>query len=298
LLKGGGRRLAYRVDKDYETVRYAIPDNMADEITMYLEATDTMTPTTLSTLFVTEPHYAHFAKKPYPSLGYYTYANLSTCLRRFQEDIMGVDEKSKIRLGDTRHLAMISLILSGGSPLICKELAGHEDINISAHYYSNISSFIECATFEAHRKSRAWTADLSEHGSLGFMKHEPRTPTEGGFCDSEAYGQGEIYDCIKCIGVNGELGDCRRCPHFIDGEGGVRLLYADSAGRKEQVDRDSQYLLQTLDTVRRGIGLSEDIQTALLRLQHSGYRYGRCLQNEWEANGYGETEKNDNRADD
>ena len=293
LLKGGGRKLAYRIDKDYETVRYVIPKKMAEDITWYLKATDAMPPTVLSTLFVREPHYSRFVKKTYICRGYYTYPNLSTCLRLFQENVMGVDDESKICLGDTRHLAMIGLILSGGSPLICKELAGHEDINISAHYYSNISSFIECATFEAHRKSRAWTAELPERGALISDKRKQNVPVKDGFCDSEAYGRGEIYDCIKSIGVDGELGNCLRCPHFIDGNSGVHFLYSNPAERKKQVDRDSQYLLETLEAVRRGIGLPEDIQSALLRLQHSSVCYGKCLKNEWEEKDYGKTEKND-----
>jgi len=293
MLKGGGRKIAYRIDKDYETVRYMIPGKMVEDIMWYLKATDAMPPTVLSTLFVREPHYARFVKKPYMCRGYYTYSNLSTCLRLFQENIMSVGGKSKICLGDTRHLAMIGLILSGGSPLICKELAGHNDINVSAHYYSNISSFIECATFEAHRKSRALTAELAERGALSPTKRNQSVPVMEGFCDSEVYGRGEIYDCVKSIGVDGELGNCLRCPHFIDGKSGVHFLYSNPAERKKQVDMDSQYLLETIEAVRRGIGLPEDIQSALLRLQHSSVFYGKCLKNGWEEKDYGKTEKND-----
>ena len=291
--KGGGIRLSYRIDKDYETVRYMIPDKMTAEIMWYLKATDKMTETSLFTLFVREPHYVYFGKKPY-GRGYYTYANLSTCLRRFQEEIMCVNEQSKIHLGDTRHLAMISLILSGGSPLICKELAGHEDINISSHYYSNISSFIKCATYEAHLKYRTQAAELTERNASILKNLKQNVPVQSGFCDSEIYGRGEIYDCIKSIGAVGALGDCLRCPHFIDRDSGVHFLFSNPAERKKQVDKDSQYLLQTLEAVRRGIGLPEDIQSALLRLQQSGSWYGRCLQNEWEDNCYGKTKKNDN----
>ena len=296
-LKGGGKKLTYRIDKDYEIVRYVIPDRMADEIMRYTEATETAKPSVLSALFVTEPHYAFFTKKPYGA-GYYTYSNLSACLRIFQDEVMGVEKDSKICLGDTRHLAMISLVLSGGSPLICKELAGHADINISSHYYSNISTFIKCASYEAHRKSRAWTADLSERGAPALNNRKKGIPVEGGYCDSEVYSRGEIYDCVKIIGIDGEIGNCMRCPHFINGNSGVHFLYSNPSERKEQVDKDSQYLMQAIEAVRRGIGFREDIQSALLRLQQSGSWYRKSLQNEMEDNGYGKTEKNDNRAND
>lgn len=290
-LKGGNRKIAYRIDKDYEAVRYVIPQKMAGEIKWYLDATDTTTPTSLSTLFVREPHYARFKREPPDYLGYYTYSNLSTCLRLFQEEIIGVGKERHINLGDTRHLAMISLVLSGGSPLICKELAGHSDINISSNYYSNISGFIKCAVYEMHLKSRAGTAEMTERGTPVLMKPNRRVTVPDGFCDSVAYVGGDISDCIKSIGADGELGHCRRCPFFIDGYSGMRFLYAFPQESKEQVDKDSQYLLEMLETVRRGIGLQEDIQSAILRLQHSGARYARCLQNELEENGYGKTEK-------
>ena len=292
LQKGSGRRFAYKIDKDYEIVRYVIPNKMADDIRWYLDATGDMQPTVLSTLFAREPHYAHFARKPNQVLGYYTYANLSTCLHYFQEKIMGVNADSKIRLGDTRHLAMIGLILSGGSPLICKELAGHDDINISANYYSNISSFIKSATYEAHQKSRGWIAELTERNAPALINRDQCIPVQEGLCGSAVYSRGEIYDCIKSIGIDGEIGNCHRCPHFINGGSGVHFLFSDSAKRKEQVDRDSQYLLQTLEAVRRGIGLPEDIQSALLRLQQSGAWYGRSLIKEWEVSDNGKTEKN------
>ena len=292
-LKGGGKKFSYRIDEDYEIVRYEIPDAMAHEITWYMDATAHMEPAPLSTLFVLEPHYAYFARKPYGrNCGYYSYRNLSTCLRRFQETVMGVDEESKIFLGDTRHLAMIGLILSGGSPLICKELAGHEDINISSHYYSNISRFIKCATYEAHLKSRTQSAELVERKPTSLTAHAQRVPVSDGFCSSEIYAYGEIYDCAKSINARGEIGDCSHCPYFIDGESGVRFLYANPMERKAQVDWDSQYLLQTLEAVRRGIGMPEDIQSALLRLQQSSIWYGRSLKIEWEAGGYGKTEEN------
>jgi hypothetical protein len=298
LLKGGGRKLSYRIDKDYETARYIIPDSMAAEISWYLDNTAGMTPSALPALFVQEPHYAYFSKTTNSSLGYYTYANLSTCLRRFQYEVMGVDENSSIHLGDTRHLAMIGLILSGGSPLICKELAGHTDINISSHYYSNISTYIESAVYRAHHKNRAWMAELTERSILLPITPPQGIPVKDGFCDSDANKHGEISDCIKVIGIGGELGDCRRCPHFIDGKNGVHFLYGNPEERKAQVDIDSRYLLQTIESLRRGIGLHEDIQSALLRLQQSCSWYGRSLIHELEVENHGQTTKTDDRTND
>ncbi|MFL0198538.1 hypothetical protein ACJDU8_23715 [Clostridium sp. WILCCON 0269] len=44
----------------------------------------------------------------------------------------------RLQLGDTRHLAIINLVLSGYNPLSIKELSGHDDINSHMHYYNHI----------------------------------------------------------------------------------------------------------------------------------------------------------------
>lgn len=52
----------------------------------------------------------------------------------------------RLLLGDTRHLAIINLVLSGYNPLTIKELSGHDDINSHMHYYSHIQQFIDSKT--------------------------------------------------------------------------------------------------------------------------------------------------------
>lgn len=292
LQKGRGKKIAYRINRDYRLTKYLIPDKMANDIMEYQKATESMPQPVLKTLFAQEAHYAQFGRTSAYSSVYYTYANLRTCLRRFQNEIMGLpeDSESRIRLGDTRHLAMISLIVSGGSPVICKELTGHEDVNISAHYYSNISRFVECTTYEMYRRSKGSAVKMRKHRPMNVIDRAVNIP--GGYCDSSAHRSGNIDDCIKYMGSGGELGYCPECPHFIDGGRGMYVVFADSAERKKQVDEDSRLLMQVLETVRKGVGCSEDIQSALLRLQHSSTWYSRCLQKEWEVNGYGKTPKN------
>jgi hypothetical protein len=276
ILKGGHRKICYNINEDYRLMKYGIPDKMAAEIEWYRESTVGMTTSRLETLFVHRPHYSYFSRSAPSYSTYYTYQNLSYCLRRFQDDIMKIEsDENRINLGDTRHLAMIGLIASGGSPVICKELAGHEDVNISAHYYSNISRFIECATYEMYKKQKANYVDI--------FNHKPKlcagetVEVSGGRCDSPAYIAGSISDCIRNMGASGELGLCISCPHFIDGKSGHYLLFWGASERKTQVDEDSKYLMRVLDLVRKGKGCNEDIQSALLKLQHSSSRYSQCL---------------------
>jgi len=278
MLKSRRMKVHHNIDKDYILMKYTIPKKLAQATQEYLTATSDLPLSTLNTLFVPKAHYAYFGRDVASSSVYYSYQNLSYCLRSFQDSVMNIDsDKDRVRLGDTRHLAMINLIISGGSPVICKELAGHEDVNISSHYYSNISKFIECATYEMYQKSKIGvSASIQNHRLPGIGA---TVTVNGGRCDSAAYVSGSISDCIRSIGVNGELGNCVSCPYFIDGKTGKYLLLCDSkiAAQKKQVDEDSKYLIRMLEAVRKGRGYNEDIQSALLRLQHSSSCYSHSL---------------------
>ncbi len=289
ILKGGYRKKAYRINEDYELKKYTITQDMAQEILEYLELTKNMLKSKLGTLFVQEPHNILVGQNVMNKNRYYSYANLSTCLKKFQEQYIGIlkDEQSLINLGDTRHIAMINLIISGGSPTICKELAGHNDINISSHYYSNISKFIECATYEAYKKSLNNTATIRKHRSKTLKLNSVQV--DDGYCDSSKYREGSIDDCIKHMSSNGEIGNCLECPYLVDGKHGMYITFSNPKERKKQVDEDSKMLMQAIDNVRKGAGFTEDIQSALLRLQYSSTWYSKCLQKELEVTKDGKT---------
>lgn len=273
-LKGRKAKVYYNINGDYKLMKYVIPNNLAQELEKYIAATNGMELSKLETLFVQEPHFAYLNRKCSFS-SYYSYQSLSFCLAKFQIEIMKIDDEGrKIKLGDTRHLAMISLIASGGSPVICKELAGHNDINISSHYYANISKFVECATYEMYRKRKSGHVEMARHK---LYTSRETVKVNGGRCDSNSYINGSIDDCIRNVGSDGELGNCMFCPHFIDGKSGEYLIFSDAEEKRKQVDADSRYLMYVLETVRKGKGCNEDIQSALLKLQHSSSLYSQCL---------------------
>lgn len=269
-LKGGGKPIRYNIADDYRLMKYCIPETLAAEIEAYIEAISQMPLPEIDTLFALGYRGGKAKAK------FYSYLSLRSCLKRFQKEKMGIDLSSDecIHLGDTRHLAMISLIISGGSPTICKELAGHEDINISSHYYANISRFIECATYEFSRKQKAHHVEMREHR---IMKSAATVAVTGGRCDSEVYAGGSIGDCLRHMGSSGELGECASCRHFIDGKTGRYLAFLNADEKRKQVDEDCKYLMHMLETVRKGAGCDDDIQSALLRLQGSSARYSQCL---------------------
>jgi hypothetical protein len=273
-LKGDGVKTSYRVADDYYENEYEISNVLAGELRGYIAATEKQPPTHMDTLLRIPPHYKYLHAVNGTRNRYYTYFNLNTCFRSFIAEERGGLDISHIHLGDTRHLAMVSLILSGGSPTICRELAGHANIDVSSHYYTNISTIVECATLRRLRKAKDGTeALITGEQKFSLAKPENSHRVDGGYCDSTAYARRDISDCLKIISADGAIGDCSVCRHYFPDNEGLRLNFTDTDAAKAAVDADSRYLMQMIDLVRKGMGHSEDIGTALLRLQHSAYNY-------------------------
>jgi len=289
-MKGGGKRIAYRVGEDYAEHKYEITGGMAHELREYIDATANMGATSLNTLFLTEPHCRYLdGKRRSRNHGYYTYQDLCACMQTFYDRVIVPSgaEISSIKLGDTRHLAMVNLIISGGSPAICQELADHADIGISSHYYTNIENLVACVTVERLRKQRGG----GEANIVGERRYALSRPVglprvSNGFCGSEAYEARGISDCLKAVGTGGQIGECTACPYFHPDEQGMHFSASGGVSAKSAVEKDSRFLMQMVEIVRKGLGYPEDIGAALLRLQHSSYRYSMNIQENYD---YGKT---------
>ena len=259
-LKKGSGQIHYKVSKDYDLNSYEIPDWMANEVLNYINATADDAQSELGTLFV-------------PIDGskyrYLTYVQLQNRLGEFLETMMG-DRKYPVRLGDTRHIAMINLILSGGSPVICRELAGHESVEVSSNYYANLSGAVETIVYEHFKRGKG---EASLNGSLRFSLSRPADaiPVEGGWCDYNGMLSGDISECIKSYDRDYGLGDCRNCLHFYPKKQGLLLEIAKE--RKYELDEDSKFLIRMIDVVRKGKGFEENIAAALARVQTDAYKY-------------------------
>jgi len=280
-MKGGLEKFSYRVEDDYERKQYSINDSLADELRSYLKNTEKMRGTEIQTLFLQKPHFDYVGRKVYINNRYYTYVNLRTCLRYFyQEFVHPINaELEEINLGDTRHIAMANLIISGGSPTICKELAGHSDINISSHYYSNISNLVECVTLDRYRKSKSTGAEIIGKSKFPLNVQKSWHRLSDGWCDEPSIKNGDISECLKISDERGQIGNCGHCIHYWSDTPGIRLEFLDEKAGRRRVNDDSRYLIKMIEAVRKGIGYTEDIGSALLRLQRSGDHYSKCL---WE----------------
>ena len=209
----------------------------------------------------------------------YGYSNLNSALKVFFHEVIGDHQDiSAIHLGDTRHIAMMNLIISGGSPVICMELAGHEDIDISSNYYANLSILVECATYEMYRKTRKGNkVTLKGSTDYSIVPIDELTKIEGGWCSSIHRKRLEVDDCVFAVSEDGEIGVCNSCRHYRPELQGAQLDFYDSGSGKQKVNANSWFLLHMVEAVRKGIGCEDDIKRAILKLQHSCNHYTECL---------------------
>ena len=298
-VKGSRKTKGYRLEEDFRPEKYQIPDALANEIKWYLDATASCMDTEINTLLVTETHYHKWERcKPYTSR-YFTYTNLKTCLRYFYKQIVqdrygynvlmdrdrtilaGEKDIEYIQLGDTRHIALINLVAEGASPIAAMMLAGHDNPEMSAHYYSNISTLIECKVYRQYKKmlnGEQVYALSAPHSKLHVG--EPVLCNNGGYCYSEKVKNRDYSDCYKVAGPTGEVGYCPNCDYYRDSNEG---FFEAKERYTKQIADEGKILYKIVNQVRNGRGDAEDIVSILNRINGTAYSYQRYLLEKMEA---------------
>jgi len=291
-LKGSNRKVNYNIEKDYIKVQFPISESLADEIEMYIKMTEKYPDNELHTLFRAEPHFAKFNMKKSRVNRFYTYVNLSCVLRIFYYEILQENYGLKvslskgeldysfdndniqfINLGETRHISMINAIAEGCSPEIVMQMAGHESVDMSAHYYSNMSTYVECRTYAKFMAMKQEDINyiLGKNCYIPsnvetFIKLE-----NDARCYSKALAEGDMTDCIAASGENGEIGYCPSCRFYR--QGGFGYFFTNTDIYKNKIDTDLEYLQKIVKLVRQGKGMNEDIREALLRFKSDRHDY-------------------------
>ena len=158
------KAISYDLEKDYVKKEYPISKEIADVIAWYISETEKEYVSAEDVLFSKRTQVRLSGAKSYRDQFYY--GNLKSCLDRFYQEILVAKyglrvrneavktmrlekgEIDQLQLGDTRHLAMISIMASGHSRSICRELAGHLDPDISFNYYGNLKTFLHLLSFD------------------------------------------------------------------------------------------------------------------------------------------------------
>lgn len=281
--KGTVREARYTLEQDYERCQYPIPKHLALEILEYLSVTESTYESDIDVLFCKSTQFLGAGIR-IENDNHYTYNNLKQCLSYFYRNIiqerfgyavvndcdrLSDGEIEGINLGDMRHIAMIALAISGGSPSICKELAGHDSIEISSHYYSNLTVFLDLLGWERYREQKS---DLKKAYGLSVSQ---QFPVYNGYCQCEQVFRGDFSACESAVNADGLPGSCEICRWYFPTRHGLR-----GSQEKTQKDKTADELKQTcsllrqaIEQVRQGLGHTDTISGILDRLAAQSQQY-------------------------
>lgn len=272
--KATRRSARYSLDSDYIIQSWPISEMVAKEIEWYLEATKTSRLSTLGTLF------------PIPdtaiSSTHFTYGHMHNLLMRFFVDVVQKQfgytvwerdaeikqfremDIERITLGDTRHLALISLALSGGGPALARYLASHEDPDSFVHYATNMSSILQSGGLYWDPNRSRWGVD--EHISLNqdnaIQSICDAVPVAGGVCLSIAVRDGDYSHCLKQVNELGDIGSCNKCVFFCASNSSDLRSTADN--------RLHETIVLAKDAIQKyyaAMGSQEEVQVLFRRLR-------------------------------
>ena len=309
-LKGSNRKVSYKISTDYERVTYSVPDKFADLINWYLEATKKYSDNELYTLFIADTHYRKWDRCiPYNSR-YFTYHNLCTCLRYFFEQIVSerygyhiVYDKSLhnmtsndieyIYLGDTRHLAMINIVMEGAPPMIASILAGHDNTNMTAFYFSNVAEYVECKARRQYVRmiQGKQTYSISKRYNQPLLAKNYIPLGDNRFCCNPQVAEHDFSYCLNVADDNGYIGGCEKCIYYRNSGTSFKKT-------EENIRNDLQIQLATLKDIVHEYRMheknKEDIEQAVLKLQNAEYSYRRFKMEQMLLEN---TEKDENKGD-
>ena len=309
-LKGSGRSVHYKLDKDYYTINVKIPERISKALQWYLDETRDYDDTSINTLLITDTHYWKWRQKKHENSRFLTYVNLNTILRYFYAEVLegmygyhiagygevtDYDAKNieRIHLGDSRHFSMISLMQQGGTPLLAMVMSGHEDEEMSMHYATNMSTLVECQTMRMYREIKKGNTEflLSTMPQLEIKDRKKVKLTDGTYCDSVVFQNANMEDCYKAYGPDGEMGYCPGCRHHLtDGKShfGSKSVY------EREITERAKELITAVNNVRNERGCMETVGELVLRLKDATNGYQQFLiekKMKEEANGKTETDQ-------
>ncbi|MEK4244262.1 hypothetical protein MKZ20_02835 [Psychrobacillus sp. FSL K6-2684] len=136
-------------------------------------------------------------------------------------DLYGIDLIEKIRLGDTRHFAIINMFLQGFSMLSIQRMAGHISYQTQDNYYSHAEHF--ASSYVYRLAQRKLENDLSQSFSDGFMGWTRYQYDKGLITDKNIFNMDEIVGEVEyglCLEKkenhpNTCVEDCRYCDKFL-----------------------------------------------------------------------------------
>ena len=268
--KGTIQSSRYSLEKDFRLHEYRISAGLAEEILAYIDRTQHCYKSDNNTLFCKQTQFSSLGI-PIESDSHYSGVNLSQCLSHYYkhilcskmgqtivetEGLLNGDEIERIYLGDARHLAIISLMSSGASLATIRELVGHHDSDISAHYATNISTMTKALGYERCRVDKDMdTLDLPTDFSM---------PVDDGFCISPLVKVGDFSDCGKAVSAMGTFCDCHVCNYYRGNSRQYKKLAEDVA---QELKDTCMLLTKEIELLQKATGSEDTVMVLLDRVK-------------------------------
>lgn len=266
----------YNISEDYSQSEYPIAAEVALAIETYISRTRDVYQSDIDVLFCKTSQFAGFGIVGENDF-HYTYANLRQCLSRFYSEILcgrfGLSvtegpnelmdgEIERIHLGDTRHIALINLFNTTQDPLVCKNLAGHVNAAMSAHYSTNRRQFLDAY---AYMRIRELNGRYDSHHAL-VTEHMPMVCGGKGYCANSAFSSKDFSACALAVDAYGIAGECTVCKFFIPKDHAVAA--ASKGKTMVEFDATCKLYFKELEMLRQGLG-NQDTLTSLVEKLHT-----------------------------
>lgn len=152
---------------------------------------------------------------------------------------------------DTRHFAIMNMVLMGYEPATIMELSGHTDITSSYNYYAHVEEYISCYTISLcknvalnkHRDKSQLILDVNfknieanvrnRHLAKLAVLNKDYIPVTNGYC---MYTKNDHVPCIKHNGLHA------RCEYFID----ATTENTETINELNEIDRRIEVQAKTL----------------------------------------------------
>lgn len=267
-LKKGKRKVYYDVDKDYRIYTYEIPDNdVVRVIERYIQITSNQ-----DRRFLFE--YSKFMINDMLSLqafnelvSEFVCENLKGNRKYdYVRYALGIGEFEAVTAGDSRPIAMANLYFQNVGADICRQLAGHVNIDTSSNYYTNISEIIYNSSIMQYQKriNTSQIRDTDKHMKASTIVVDSEKP----FCASlkRANNKKDFEDCIK----EGCLRECLGCKYYYPTQ---KELDEFVEQNKIKADENAVKVIKLLNDDSKFKEKALELDEGLLQVQTYASRY-------------------------
>ncbi len=143
-----------------------------------------------------------------------------------------------VNLGDTRHLAIINLMMQGVNPLDIMKLAGHHSVETQMGYYSHVEKFMTSKTYvlsKMLKNNKIVNQDYSDINSSDKKIERDLMGANFYSLPVVAYGSGRCKNTNFPQGC--EAKECIYCKYFLP-EGKMNAAYLEQLAIEKQQELD------------------------------------------------------------